>query len=122
MSNALTQSVGVISSAFSFRGRIGRRTWWFTQFLILIALGLAIMLADRVFTGVIADAVILTLPVPLFYWVLIATQVKRLHDRGKSAWWLLFAFVPVIGTIWFIIQTAILRGTIGANEFGADPT
>lgn len=31
----------------------------------------------------------------------LAIAVRRLHDIKKSGWWLLLAFVPIIG--WFIL-------------------
>ncbi len=59
---------------------------------------------------------------PLAYWLIIAAYVKRFHDRDKSAWWLLVGFVPVLGPIWLLIELGFLRGTIGANRYGPDPT
>lgn len=45
---------------------------------------------------------------------------RRLHDIGRSAWWLLIWFVPVIGwlvLIWWYIQP----GDVGPNQYGPDP-
>jgi uncharacterized membrane protein YhaH (DUF805 family) len=52
---------------------------------------------------------------------MIVVSIKRWHDRNKSGWWVLFAFVPVIGSIWVLVETGFLRGTTGANNFGVDP-
>jgi uncharacterized membrane protein YhaH (DUF805 family) len=30
---------------------------------------------------------------PLFVWVYLATAAKRLHDRGRSGWWMVLFFV-----------------------------
>ena len=65
--------------------------------------------------------VILTVPVPAFFWVLLATHVKRLHDRGESAWWLLAGFIPIVGPIWLVVELGILQGTREANQFGPAP-
>jgi uncharacterized membrane protein YhaH (DUF805 family) len=77
----------------------------------------------------------------------ISTGVKRLHDRGRSGWWLLlFYVVPgVLGTladrlhardaaggILFVLASlavsvgglvalGFLRGTPGPNQFGPEP-
>ena len=33
----------------------------------------------------------------------IALDVRRLHDVGKSGWWLLISFVPIVGFILLLI-------------------
>jgi Protein of unknown function (DUF805) len=44
--------------------------------------------------------------------------VRRLHDRNKPAVWVLLAVVPVIGTIWSIVELGFRRGTPGRNRYG----
>lgn len=50
----------------------------------------------------------------------LTVSVRRLHDTGRTGWWLLIWFIPIIGfiilLIWFIQQ-----GEPGANEYGPDP-
>ena len=46
---------------------------------------------------------------------------KRWHDRDKSGWWALLNLIPVIGTLWILIECGFLRGTYGGNRFGPDP-
>jgi uncharacterized membrane protein YhaH (DUF805 family) len=82
---------------------------------------------------------------PLFLWVYLATSIKRLHDRNKSAWWMVpFFIVPglfgefqdrlphtypvmalALGTwlicIWAFVEMCCLPGTTGPNRFGTDP-
>ncbi len=81
----------------------------------------------------------------LFLWVFLATSIKRLHDRDKSAWWMLpfFAapqlfnhfsdqlpdsyFMMIPGAImlalmiWGFIELYFLRGTKWTNRYGPDP-
>jgi len=50
----------------------------------------------------------------------IAVTVRRLHDVGRSGWWLLIGLIPLVGTgilLWWNCQP----GTIGPNRFGPDP-
>jgi uncharacterized membrane protein YhaH (DUF805 family) len=51
----------------------------------------------------------------------ILVDIKRWHDRDKSGWWMLIALVPIIGTIWFLIELGFLAGTPGSNRFGPPP-
>lgn len=50
----------------------------------------------------------------------VAVAVRRLHDTDRSGWWLLLAFLPIIGAIWLFILM-IIGGTRGSNRFGPDP-
>ncbi len=33
----------------------------------------------------------------------LAVQIRRLHDVGKSGWYILVALIPIIGAIWLIV-------------------
>lgn len=50
----------------------------------------------------------------------IAVSVRRLHDVGKSGWFLLIALIPLIGFIWLLVLFCT-EGTPGANKYGEDP-
>jgi uncharacterized membrane protein YhaH (DUF805 family) len=50
----------------------------------------------------------------------IAVSIRRLHDLDRSGWWLLIAFVPLVGFIVLIVFYCT-KGTSGANRFGPDP-
>ncbi len=47
----------------------------------------------------------------------LAVAVRRLHDTGRTGWWVLIGLVPLIGflvLLWFYVQ----KGTEGVNRFG----
>jgi uncharacterized membrane protein YhaH (DUF805 family) len=50
----------------------------------------------------------------------IAVGVRRLHDTGRSGWWMLIGFIPLIGAIWLLVYF-VEEGTAGPNQYGADP-
>ncbi len=50
----------------------------------------------------------------------LAVAVRRLHDVGKNAWFMLFALVPLIGSIWLLVL-CLSKGVNGENEYGTDP-
>ncbi len=54
-------------------------------------------------------------------WPNLMLQIKRWHDRDKSGWWVLVGLIPVIGSIWILIENGLLPGTEGANRFGPPP-
>jgi FAD/FMN-containing dehydrogenase/uncharacterized membrane protein YhaH (DUF805 family) len=58
---------------------------------------------------------------PLLYWSAWATACKRLHDLGKSGWWLLAALVPLFGPLYLGFQLFLWRGSRLDNRFGSSP-
>ena len=65
--------------------------------------------------GVLATLLELSLLLP---WL--AVSVRRLHDIGKSAWFLLVNLIPITGSITFLVFM-LTPGTRGENEYGPDP-
>lgn len=49
----------------------------------------------------------------------IAVCVRRLHDTGRSGWWLLLALIPVVNLI--LIYFYICDSQPGANQYGENP-
>ena len=55
-------------------------------------------------------------------WMYLAISAKRWHDIGKSAWWNILIFVPIVGTLVLfplIIGLGLLPGKKEDNEHGA---
>jgi uncharacterized membrane protein YhaH (DUF805 family) len=96
--------------------------------------------------GAAVLGIITLLFVLITLWPSIAVLVKRIHDRNKSGWMALILYVPVVLSdvigaavgpqnaasmilnvvvlvvgIWFFVEFGCMRGTIGHNQYGADP-
>jgi len=56
----------------------------------------------------------LSLPLCWMGWMLI---INRLHDRNRSAWFLLILLIPLV-QLWCFIELFFLPGTKGQNRFG----
>jgi uncharacterized membrane protein YhaH (DUF805 family) len=114
---------------FSFQGRIPRRTYWIVA-LIQIPIGIVYGIIAGLVVGFLRGPEInreqmrlLLIPLYVFsVWVGLAVSVKRCHDRDKSGWFVLIGLIPFIGAIWLLIELGFLRGTLGPNEYGDDPT
>ena len=105
---------------FSFEGRVPRRVYWGVGFgivlvYILIVLGVSAILPEV--GGILA----LVLYIPLI-WISLAVGAKRWHDRGKSGWYNLVGFIPIVGAIWTLVECGCMRGDMGDNAYGPDPT
>ncbi len=124
---------------FDFKGRIGRKAFWLGSLCIVLAQTFVILALAQVFGIAIADMVgpdlntdqindladkldvLGALTALIFLWPSLAIYAKRWHDRDKSAWWTLIAFIPIVGQIWAIIELGFFRGSKGPNRFGIDP-
>lgn len=53
----------------------------------------------------------------------LAVQVRRLHDRDMSGWWILIGIIPIINYVGSIVLLVFycLDGTPGPNRYGPDP-
>ena len=117
------------SEWFVCRGRISRQTWWLRYALPILGLGVLAALADaslgypmvkvspqgvvEYLGGPVSTAISLLTVVPS-----ISSTVARLHDRGHSAWWLLWFLLPLVGVIVLLVQNGFLRGDGGPNRYG----
>jgi uncharacterized membrane protein YhaH (DUF805 family) len=112
-----------------FSGRARRSEYWlFTLFIFLVEIAylvLASLLGGGLDSGRMNG---LGMALALLYGVFIlgiiipslAVAFRRLHDTDRSAWWMLIAFVPLIGGLVLFIFN-VLPGTTGPNKFGPDP-
>jgi uncharacterized membrane protein YhaH (DUF805 family) len=101
-------------------GRSRRREyWWFT--LGNLVLFLAIHLIEALVFGLELEIYPIS---AIFNFVAalagIVVTVRRLHDIGKSGWWILIGIIPFVG--WLILLIFTLRdGEPGSNQWGPNP-
>ena len=50
----------------------------------------------------------------------VAVSIRRLHDVGKSGWFLLFVLIPLFGWA-YLLYLYVQPGTDGPNQHGPDP-
>lgn len=99
-----------------FSGRARRKEYWmFFLFNIIIAIVLGIL--DSIFSlpGILTTLYFLAVLIPG-----IAVSIRRLHDTGRSGWWLLIGFIPVVGAVVLLI-VMVLDSKPGENQYGAYP-
>ena len=94
----------------NFSGRARRKEYWmFVLFNIIISmvLGFIFPMLQVVYS--------LAVLIPGF-----AVAVRRMHDVGKSGWFFLVGFIPIIGSIW-IIFLMCKDSDSSDNAYGACP-
>jgi uncharacterized membrane protein YhaH (DUF805 family) len=82
-----------------FSGRARRKElWYFLLFHMLVVLGLLVVDTAMKLDGLLPVIYAVAAIIPA-----VAVSVRRLHDTGRSAGWLLIGFIPVVGTIVLLI-------------------
>jgi uncharacterized membrane protein YhaH (DUF805 family) len=107
-----------VASGFSnyvgFAGRACRSEYWYWALFVLLVDIAASIIDVALGTYLLTSLVDLALFLPG-----LALGIRRLHDLDRSGWWVLIAFIPIIGWIILIIW-ACTKGTEGPNRFGPD--
>lgn len=105
-----------------FSGRARRKEYWFFvlfNFIVAVILGLIDGLTGSYIpelgVGILGGIYLLAMFVPS-----ISVTVRRLHDIDKSGWWLLIAFVPLLGLI-VLLVFMFMGSQSDDNRFGANP-
>lgn len=101
---------------FSIKGRMSRSRLWAISIPYWAIFWLLFVSVENIIGP--DSTWLLTL---IFFAGAFCTSTKRLHDRDKSAWWLLLLIIPVIGPIWTFIELGFLKGTVGDNSHGENP-
>jgi uncharacterized membrane protein YhaH (DUF805 family) len=86
-----------------FDGKTDRRSYWMFV-LVNMAITFGVGILSSIITpnsGGLSSLYSIILLIPG-----IAIATRRLHDIGKSGWWQLIVFIPVIGWIWLIVLFA----------------
>lgn len=107
-----------------FTGRARRQEYWyFVLAQILLSIALAVLsgvlgFVSETIGGAVYGLGSLVLGLGLLV-PSIAVAARRLHDTGKSGWWLLIYFTG-IGIIVLLVFFC-LEGETGPNQYGPDP-
>jgi uncharacterized membrane protein YhaH (DUF805 family) len=92
---------------FSFDGSVGRTVWWVARGIRLTAL-VAAFAVEKSFDEPVKPGIIM-IPVWIIgLWPMIAIEIKRWHDRGKSGAWILINLIPFVGPIWSFIELGFI--------------
>ncbi|MBN8553649.1 MAG: DUF805 domain-containing protein [Caulobacterales bacterium] len=100
-----------------FDGRAGRREFW-SFFVFFVVVGAVLSIVDNIFFGgssissgpgwSVTDGF---QPLTSIFGIVslvpgVAVSIRRMHDIGKSGWWVLVGLIPLIGWIWLLILAA----------------
>ena len=96
---SFTESISTVFSNYAnFNGRARRSEYWYyVLFIFLVEIVLSILMnmgglgnIARVLSGIFSLATIIPS---------LSVGCRRLHDIGRSGWWMLLALIPLIGAV-----------------------
>ncbi|BBT19007.1 uncharacterized membrane protein YhaH (DUF805 family) [Pseudomonas sp. SLBN-26] len=101
---------------FDFNGRARRKEYW-----MFTLVNLVISIALTVIFGVISEKL---LPLANLYSLAVllpalGVTARRLHDIGKSGWFMLIALIPLVGL--YVIYLLAKDSDPGQNAYGPNP-
>jgi len=104
-----------------FSGRARRKEYWMFFLInllisaVLIAIDSLIGTFSQTGFGLLQGLYSLAVLIPS-----IAVTVRRLHDTGRTGWWILIGLIPVVGGIVLLIFM-LLDSQPGVNQYGPNP-
>ncbi|WP_282119815.1 DUF805 domain-containing protein [Ruegeria atlantica] len=125
MNNLTTAFRRALSNYAKFNGRSSRPTfWWWVLAVLLVLLVTRIidgaLIAPMLGFGVFEPNAGQPLSVLVSLGLLLpnlAIGARRLHDIGRTGWWLLIGLIPIIGTL-VLLYFYIQPSESGSNQFG----
>jgi uncharacterized membrane protein YhaH (DUF805 family) len=101
-----------MSKYATFSGRAGRSEfWWFYLFCVLMSWG-GTLVGHQIGVGDLLSHIVNL----AFFIPTLAASSRRLHDTGRSGWWILL-LITVIGLIPLVIWWAT-EGKREENQYG----
>jgi len=114
--------LAVLKKYAEFNGRARRKEYWmFALFNVIFSIVLSLLdqllgtVSNGIGLGIFSGLYSLAVLLPAF-----ALLVRRLHDVGKSGWWMFIALIPLIGGIWLFVLI-VTDSQPGTNQYGANP-
>lgn len=103
----------------NFSGRARREEYWYYSLAVFVVSAILSVLSKAGTVGVIFSIVSFLFSLCILIPG-IAVSVRRLHDTGRSGWWLLLCLIPLIGQI-VLLVFMVTEGQKGENKWGDDP-
>ncbi len=113
--------IEVLKKYAVFDGRARRMEYWmFVLFNVIISIVLGVIdnvlgTVTEIGQGLLGLVYSLAVLLPG-----IAVTIRRLHDTGRSGWYILLGFIPCIGVI-ILLVFMVQDSDAGDNEYGPNP-
>lgn len=111
----------VLSQYFSAKGRASRSEYWWFHAFNFATLMLCICIDVSLFDPEVGFGSVWNSASFIFYMLMIipnfTSSIRRLHDTGRSGFWLFIPMVPFVGGLWLLVLMC-LPSDADQNVFG----
>jgi uncharacterized membrane protein YhaH (DUF805 family) len=114
--------VDVLKKYTVFSGRAARKEYWMFalwNFIIAVALtavsATIVLLAKNSLVGFVVDLYALAVLLPN-----LGVFIRRMHDTGRTGWWIFIGLIPIIGAI-VLLVFLVQDSKPGDNQYGPNP-
>jgi uncharacterized membrane protein YhaH (DUF805 family) len=107
--------IQVLKKYVVFSGRARRKEYWFFVLFSFIISVILSLIDWAIGINVLASIYGLAILLPS-----LGVSVRRLHDTGRSGWWIFINLIPLIGLIIWLIFT-FQDSQEGTNQYGPSP-
>ena len=128
MSSPSVGFMDAVKKAFAgycdYASRSRRSEYWFFvlfDFLVIFAVGLIFgVIFGLIGIVQVVPAIVAIVELVLFFGFMLPLSVRRLHDTGKSGWFILLGLIPFVGGIILLIFFCLVSQP-ETNEYGPSP-
>ncbi|SDH91048.1 Uncharacterized membrane protein YhaH, DUF805 family [Vibrio xiamenensis] len=98
-----------------FNGRARRKEFWMYYLFLIIFMVVAAVIDAAMGSFVLSAVFTLVTLVPT-----LSVYIRRLHDTGRSGWWILISLIPLVGGL-VLFYFLISDGGVEDNQYGESP-
>jgi len=109
----------VLKNYVGFQGRASRQEYWM---FVLVHVIISLILSALSFVESLANLSAVLAGIYSLFVLLpsLAVGVRRLHDTGRSGWWVFISLIPLVGSI--ILLVFLCQDSQEAdNQYGPNP-
>ena len=107
--------VMVLKKYLVFEGRARRKEYWYFALISFIISAILSLIDTAIGINVLATIYGLAVLLPA-----LGVSVRRLHDTGRTGWWIFINLIPLVGLIiWLVFM--FTDSQQGENKYGPSP-
>lgn len=102
------------SKYVDWNGRALRSEYWYFYLFLMLGIFVTVLIDAVLGTSAFLGLFFLGTILPMFF-----VTIRRLHDVGRSGWWILLSMVPIASVV--LLYWTIIEGDLNDNAYGPSP-